>query len=302
MAQARDDAYRQFSVRFRGEGAREAADRLVAETWAAGASGHEERDWVEAAAERDVPVIEVVVYAPAARCAAVWGVARNRAPAVGPSFAVEPVDWLDRWRRGLRATVVAGRLVVRPSSLEHALLPGQEEIIVEPGQAFGTGGHASTRLILEWLVSDEVQLEPSVRVLDVGVGSGVLALAALRLGAGRAIGFDLDARAVREAARAGRENRLADRLGLMAGPIDALKEVKFELVLANLLKLELLPLRDRLVSRLAPGGSLLVSGLLRDEQPQVEAELTEVGLACVGVRAERDATGDEWVALRLLQG
>ena len=301
MAQARDDAYRSFAVRFRGEGAREAAECLVAETWAAGASGHEERDWVEAAAEGEVPVIEVLVYAPAALCAAVWRVARERSPAVGPHSAVAPVDWLERWRRGLRPTVVGERLVVRPSSLEYSLLPGQEEVIIEPGQAFGTGGHASTRLILEWLVSGDVQLRPFVRVLDIGVGSGVLALAALRLGAGRAIGFDLDRCAVREAARAGRENRLADRLGLMAGSIDALKEVKFELVLANLLKLELLPLLDRLVSRLERKGSLLVSGLLREEQPEVEARTAEVGLACIGRRTERDATGDEWVALRLIQ-
>lgn len=289
--------YVQFAVRFRGETARAHADRLIAETWDAGASGHEERE----GREGGEGFIEVMVYCAKPRSAEVWSVARARNTALETPTAVDPVDWVERWRQNLRPTIVGGLLVVRPESLSHALLPGQKEVVIEPGQAFGTGGHASTRLILEWLVSGELELQSSVRVLDVGVGSGVLALAALRLGAGHAIGFDLDLCAVREAGRAGRENGLAERLGLMAGPIEALGEGRFELILANLLKRELLPLVNDLAGHLAAGGSLLVSGLLHAERSEVEARMGEVGLRCVGERVERDTTGDTWLSLRWTQ-
>ena len=172
--------YVQFAVRFRGETARAHADRLIAETWDAGASGHEERE----GREGGEGFIEVMVYCAKPRSAEVWSVARARNADLNPPSRVDPVDWVERWRQNLRPTIVGGLLVVRPESLSHALLPGQKEVVIEPGQAFGTGGHASTRLILEWLVSGELELQPSVRVLDVGVGSGVLALAALRAGGG----------------------------------------------------------------------------------------------------------------------
>ena len=106
---------------------------------------------------------------------------------------------------------------------------------------------------------------------------------------------------MREAGRAGRENGLAERLGLMAGPIEALGEGRFELILANLLKRELLPLVHDLASHLAAGGSLLVSGLLHAERSEVEARMGEVGLRCVGERVERDTTGDTWLSLRWTQ-
>lgn len=280
----------QFVVRLRGEGARAQSERVIAETWSAGASGHEER---EVGAEG----VDVIVYCPESAARATWAVARGLVGDVSEIAPVEPVDWVSRWRDSLRATVIGERLVVRPESVAQALGAGQQEVIIEPGQAFGTGGHASTRLILEWLVSGEVELSPSVRVLDVGVGSGVLALAALRLGAGHAVGFDLDRDAVLEAGRSARVNGLSGQLALMAGPIQALGESPFSLVLANLLRSELLPLRSELVSRLAGRGCLLVSGLLEKECSEVEAAMEALGLRCFGRKSERDADHEEWVSL-----
>ena len=111
-------------------------------------------------------------------------------------------------------------LVVRPSWISPNLGPQQVEIVVDPGQAFGTGGHVSTRLALEWIEAvsrEESAFCGTTRVLDVGAGTGVLALAAVRLGVGHAIGFDLDPLAGASARETAGRNGLADRFAGFVG-------------------------------------------------------------------------------------
>ncbi|MEB2346415.1 MAG: 50S ribosomal protein L11 methyltransferase [Deltaproteobacteria bacterium] len=271
-------------IRARAAGAR--AELAAAEAWEAGAAGIEERD--------DGTLL---VWAPAARAGAVRAalVAALGAGAVGGVEPEPAADWPETWKQGLRPLVVSERLVVRPPFAPHPLAPGQREVVIEPRQAFGTGAHATTALALEAL--DEALAERrGARVLDVGCGSGVLALAALALGAARAVACDLDPIAARETRENAARNALAP-LAAFAGSLDALAPARFELVAANLIRRELEPLLAGLVARTAAGGALVLSGLLAGERAPIEASLAARGARVGAARVREDAGGDAWLAL-----
>ncbi len=267
------------------------ADRVVAEVWAAGALGVEER--------ADSRRIELLIYLAGATegaiRAALEPLAAEGAEA-GASEAIGDLDWREAWKAGLEAIVISPHLVIRPSFVEHAPGPGQAEVVVDPGQAFGTGGHESTRLALEWvdaLVGGEAGPR---RVLDVGTGSGVLALSALRLGATRAVGFDLDRDAIGEARETARANGLASRFDCFAGPIGSLGGAAFDLVVANLLRSEVLPIAREIAQSLVPGGRLVLSGLVESDRGAVLEAFTGHGLVAESERTRRDTSGAVWIA------
>lgn len=290
MALDRDDETLSWRVSVRDASAR---DRVIGAAWEDGASGIEERS-----------DLELVIYGPSSS-------ARELGPSlthavgddgvVAPAERVADVDWTEQWKAGQGPIVVSERLVVRPSFATHARKPGQRQIVIDPGQAFGTGGHASTRLALEWvdvLTRGDGAACPR-RVLDVGTGSGVLALAAAALGADSAVGFDLDPLAAVEAVRWTRENELGGRVAFFTGPVRALAPgVVFDAVLANLLKRELLPIAGDVARAVAPGGRLILSGLLEVDAPEVQAALAPCGLVETGRRSQRDANGDLWISPR----
>jgi ribosomal protein L11 methyltransferase len=262
-------------------------------------SGAEER-----AAEEGSPTSGLFVYAPLraveAVRAAVEGVAARAGAGslrIGTGELVSDEDWSVRWREGLRLVRVSPRIAVRPPFAPDDPPPAPPALVIEPGQAFGTGGHASTRLALALLDALPPAELRGVRVLDAGTGSGVLALASLALGARRAVAFDLDAVAVREARANAARNALEAGTRLFAGPIAALRAPAFDGAVANLLRRELLPLLADLSAFVRPGGFVILSGLLASERPEVEAALARAGLAIESEREETDAAGDTWMAL-----
>jgi ribosomal protein L11 methyltransferase len=269
----------------------EAAERAVAEALEAGASGLEEREEGEG--------IRLLLYAPESRAHAL----RRALEACEAELRIEaavPVperDWSDAWKAGLSAVEVSARLRVRPSFVVTPPAPGQVEVVIDPGQAFGTGGHASTLLALEWVAAVAPELPVGARVLDVGCGTGVLALAALSLGARRAVAFDLDPLAGAAARENSRANTLEDRVDVFVGPIGALRPVPFDLVLANLLESELMPLLPEIAARTAFGGRAVLSGLLESQRPGVLAAAQVVGLRALGARECADANGDRWTSV-----
>jgi len=264
----------------------ELSERVAAEAYFAGAAGLEERDSC------------LLIYAPADRSDAVLRALRDCAgSAVGEPTPVEDRDWSRAWREGLKVVEISPRLAIRPSFLEHRGPAGQATLIVDPGQAFGTGGHASTRLalgLLDQLAPDEVVAS---EVLDVGSGTGVLALAALALGARRAVAHDLDplaGEAIRANAAA---NGLGERVLVFTGPIGAIGSRGFNLVLANMLYTELLPVLGSIASRTRPRGAAIFSGLLEGERDAMERALAGVGFRVEATRTETDTAGDCWLGL-----
>ncbi len=207
--------------------------------------------------------------------------------------AVDDRDWLEAWKAGYVAQRI-GRIVIVPSWLTEPLAPGEVAVRLDPGMAFGTGLHPTTRGCLALL--QEVEPMPA-RMLDVGSGSGILGLAALRLGVREVTALDTDPLAV-DATRANAaandlDERMTVRRGtLPAGPLPDLG--RFPLITANLVAALLVDLAPALADHLEPGGTLLASGIIAPRSDEVLAALTAAGL--VGVRRLDDG---EWVSLRL---
>lgn len=196
-------------------------------------------------------------------------------------------DWLARWRESVRAVPVApGLWIAPPASPPPA--PHEAVVWIEPGQGFGTGSHPTTRALLRRLA----EAPPAGPVLDVGTGSGILALAALRLGAPRAVGLDLDAAAIGNAASNRRLNPDGRRLALVQGTLDALApERRFAVVLANLDASGLTRSATALAGRVAPGGRLGVAGLLDGEEAPVVGLLGAAGLTLLDAAVAPDPSG-----------
>jgi ribosomal protein L11 methyltransferase len=205
---------------------------------------------------------------------------------------VSDTDWADAWKALFPVQRVGRRLVIRPTWRRHRVAPGDVVLALDPGMAFGTGLHPTTRLCLAALegLADDGRLT-GAHVLDVGCGSGILAIAAVRLGAVAAIGVDTDPIAV-EATRANaRRNGLGRRIEAREGSLPS-HAPPFDVVVANLVAGVLVPLATPLRDELRPGGTLLASGIFVDRETDVSAAFEAAGLALTG----RSAEGD-WVAL-----
>lgn len=206
----------------------------------------------------------------------------------GGHWEIEPDrDWQEEWKATVRP-VTAGRITIVPSWLadEHRPAPDEVTLVIDPGRAFGSGHHATTTLCLELL--QELELAGS-SVLDVGCGTGILALAARRLGATTVLAVDVDADAVEVTI----ENAVRTELAVDArvGSAEAADE-PVDVVLANLVTDTIVALADGLVAAVAPGGWLIASGISADRAPTATATLRARGL---GIEAIRERDG--WVAL-----
>lgn len=219
---------------------------------------------------------------------------RERAVACLGAFEAETAwetdpGWAHAWREHFRP-VKAGSLTIRAPWNEPG--PGPE-VMIEPAMAFGTGGHATTRLALaamEAALADH----PGATLLDVGTGSGVLAIAAVKLGASRAVGVDNDPEAVSATGANAALNGVADRVSSDTDWPDG----GFAVVVANIVSPILLKLRERLVAAVLPGGALVLSGILASEAAQVARAFTADG--ALRESARRGVSADaEWVSITM---
>lgn len=211
------------------------------------------------------------------------------------AIQVEPLptqDWNRRWAESVKPIRVGRRLIIRPSWEPVRLEIEDIEIVLDPKQAFGTGHHATTSLLLEWL---EKVVRGGESVLDVGTGSGILAMVALRLGAAKAVGLDVDPVAIDCARSYARDNHFGAELILRTGDLSKQTTALVpppDLVLANLDHATLLLCRDHLAPYVRQGARLLVSGVLADQRQELVQAFSYVGMYCTGQR-EREG----WVAL-----
>jgi ribosomal protein L11 methyltransferase len=208
--------------------------------------------------------------------------------------SVDDADWTDAWKAGYAPQRI-GRVVIVPSWLDEPIGPDEVSLRLDPGMAFGTGLHPTTRGCLTLL--QEISPMPPV-VLDVGSGSGILALAALRLGAERAVCYDTDPLAVEATLANAAANGLEDCVtaGLGSLPPIAVGE-PYSLVLANLVAAVLIDLAGPLAAHTAPGGTLLASGIIDTRGDEVLAALRASGFV-----PDSRLDDGEWVSLRLRRG
>lgn len=202
---------------------------------------------------------------------------------------VREEDWENAWKQYFAPMKVGECLVVCPSWTEYVPREGEVVLRLDPGMAFGTGDHDSTRLCMRLL---EGHLPEHARVLDLGCGSGILAVSALLLGASEATGVDIDEVAVRVAAENAERNGVQDRCRFFCGNLGDRVTGPFDLIFANIVAdviLALLPDAGRL---LASGGVLITSGIIDTREPEILAALSGYGL-----RVEERLTSGGWVAL-----
>lgn len=207
--------------------------------------------------------------------------------------AVNLEDWSSSWKVHFKPLRVGTHLLIVPTWEEAAQLPGDLVLRIDPGMAFGTGGHETTRLCLELLekVMEQRDLTASPSLLDLGTGSGILAMAASLLGAGRILALDIDPDAVDVARENLVLNNLSDRIECGIVPLESLTE-RFDIILANILAEELVRLAPYLTERLNPGGALILSGILAEKEP-----LVLLGFDSLPLEYCRTATAGEWVAM-----
>ena len=254
----------------------------------------------------------VRAYLPGIDPAAVEGAIAEATTALGhlQAFGLRPIgelttrlvhedDWAEAWKTHFPVLRVGRRIVIRPTWRRHPKLPDDVVLSLDPGMAFGTGLHPTTRLCLAALetLADEGRLakgrahDGSARIIDVGCGSGILAIAAGKMGSGELLGVDTDPIAVESTAANARRNGLTRRIRVRQGSVPS-GEGPFDLVLANLIASLLVTLAVPLREELAPGGRILASGIFRDREGDVRAAFEAAGLSLGRRWAEED-----WVAL-----
>lgn len=205
---------------------------------------------------------------------------------------VEEASYADNWKRYFKPTPIGQKLLILPSWEAEVNPEGRAILQIDPGAAFGTGTHATTRLCLEAL---EEAVTPGMSVLDIGCGSGILAIAALLLGAGKAHAIDIDALAVKTAAENGVINGFAPpALTVIQGDLTAQITGQYMCIVSNIVADVIIQLSREVSRFLEPGGVWLASGIIEDRLPEVRAALAENGWH---IAAQTQQEG--WICLQL---
>lgn len=267
-----------------------AAEDRSAELFELGASGVEVRDG------EGTPMPGIPTPPPGRALLVAWFTDRPAAEsarsALGGAVAeVADEDWGEGWKKDFKPLDV-GRVRVRPSWIDEPTPAGEVEVVLDPGMAFGTGSHATTSLCLAAL-SDVLGARAGASVLDVGTGSGLLAIAARKLGAGRVAANDNDPVAVEVARENAARNGVA--LELTLDPVERIAG-PFDVVVANILANVLVELAPALCAKVAPGGVLLLSGILGPQEDEVRRAQLAEGLVPLPGGDRRDG---EWSLLAL---
>ena len=180
------------------------------------------------------------------------------------SYPLRDQGYLTQWHRFFHPISIAQRLLIHPPWEPVAVTPPMERLVIEPGLAFGTGLHATTRMCLS-ILAQCVTPQQHGNLLDIGCGSGILGLAALKLGADTVVGIDIDALAVQEAIRNAALNELQKNVCFLEGSLDIITE-QFLWITANVFLDPLVEMMPMLAERLAPQGFIVLSGVLETQE------------------------------------
>lgn len=241
---------------------------------------------------RDQAVIHIYI-SPEESPAEAVSYLKDQLPAAGIAFTLETgsireEDWANEWKKFYHPLRVGKRLLVCPSWEECSAADGIVKVTLDPGMAFGTGTHETTRLCMTLL---EEYVTPSSQILDVGCGSGILAVTALLLGAQRAVGVDIDELAVKVAEENARRNGVADRLPLICGDLTEKVEGVYDIICANIVADVIIRMSKDIRSFMKQGTVLLCSGIIEPREQEIMDALSGCGLTHLKTLREKG-----WVA------
>ena len=203
-------------------------------------------------------------------------------------------DWHKKWQRFFTTTRIGRHIIVKPSW--ELFLPKKGDIVIDmdPGMAFGTGTHATTRMCLEVIEKLAQDSTPAINsMLDVGIGSGILSIAAAKLGVPKTVGIDVDPIALGYAQKNIDKNKVTDQVEVRHVALEKL-EGTFDLIVANILSEILLKLRKDLFNHLADNGILILSGIMEENKLKLERKFASKKLALV-----TSYTHTDWICMVL---
>ncbi len=212
--------------------------------------------------------------------------------------SIEEANWSEQWRSAFPPQRIGKHLVIAPTWDDIVPEPSEVLIRLDPGMAFGTGQHPTTQLALELL---EAAIKEEEVVADIGAGSGILAIAAAKLGAKRVDAVDLDATTIPIARSNIQLNKVESVIRLHQGDgLNVLERQRYPLIVANILTKALLPMIPRCPKFLEPAGRLILSGILANEASQIEAQLEANDFRVLEVRQLKD--GENWTGILAQMG
>jgi ribosomal protein L11 methyltransferase len=204
---------------------------------------------------------------------------------------IEEKEWEKAWKEHFHVLHVGKRIVVVPTWRKYEAKEHDVIVSLDPGMAFGTGHHPTTRMCLELL---ETHVTPGTRILDLGCGSGILSIAAAKLGAASAFGLEIDPIAATAAARNVRDNGVQDSVTTEEAtlPHPNVAEGAYDLAIANISSKVIVDLAEHIAAAVKSGGTIILSGVLEEQQARVVKRMAELGVIVDEVMTDAD-----WVAL-----
>ncbi len=199
---------------------------------------------------------------------------------------IENKNWNEEWEQNLNVIEVSDKIVIKPTFREYEAKKDQIILEIDPKMSFGTGEHQTTKMVLNLV---DKYIKPNDTVLDVGTGTGVLAIAAAKLGAKKAIGVDNDEWCELNGKENTVLNGVADKVEIRLSEISGVEENDFDMILANINKNILLVIRDEIKSRIKKAGKVILSGLLKSDEEQILQVYSEAGF----ILHDKDYM-DEW--------
>ncbi len=209
-------------------------------------------------------------------------------------------DWSESWKRHFKPIEIGSRLLIKPSWIKRRPRKNQAVVVLDPGLSFGTGNHPTTAFCLRELAAHR---QPGIAqsFWDLGTGSGILAIAAAKLGYAPVRAVDFDPEAVRVARENARQNQVLRQIQIAREDVTQIRltsREKFDFICANLISNLLLAEKRRIVNRLQTGGRLVLAGILQKEFPQVQRAYEKAGLKLAGSQIEGEWRSGAFIFLR----
>jgi len=223
--------------------------------------------------------------------AEIKGYGLNIAPGRISISKIRREDWAESWKRHFKPVEIGKTLLIKPSWSRKRARKGQAMVVLDPGLSFGTGQHPTTLFCLRNIARYKTSSHRTPALLDIGTGSGILAIAAAKLGFAPVCAVDFDPDAVRIARVNARKNRVLNKILITRGDVSRLKtnsKERYDVVCGNLISNLLIAERKKIVAQLNPGGRLILAGILKDEFSEVQKAYEHCGFKLVSARTRKE--------------